>query len=83
MPKIPTIGEEILKVLHAYKDDIISEEIALQRIGEKFNALGQNQSLVLQQESIKIGKVGTQLQAEQNVILKQLLKHLTKGKVKL
>lgn len=71
-----TIGMEVKRILRAYRDDVIDEDTAVQRLGEKFNQLGQNQALSLQQESIRLGKIGTELQAEHNVILKQLLAHL-------
>jgi hypothetical protein len=71
-----TIGMEVKRILRAYRDDVIDEDTAVHRLGEKFNQLGQNQALSLQQESIRLGKIGTELQAEQNVIFKQMLKHL-------
>lgn len=76
MPKQHTIGEEMRRILQAHKDEIIDEDTAVQRLLEKFEMLSQNQSLGFQQESIRIGKIGTELQAEQNVIMKGIASSL-------
>lgn len=71
-----TIGGEVGKLLDAYKNGVLDKATATERIGEKFQLLGQNQSLALQAESVKIGRIGTELQAEQNTILKETNKLL-------